>query len=901
MLIITPEELEEFEKSRRDGSYICRICGNGSGKDGTGLTKFTMYDGRTSLYYCHRCHESFIVKEIRDSKKTKWMTCSDIIKKAMSISDKEKKKIVYNFLENRKLSRIVELSNFNEIFRNVVFLNKYIAFPLKNLSLEVVDFKIFLLNDNHIKLNTRKESQETGFITDFLIYPNKPIFIVESIINALTCVFLGFNAISINSCNMIKFYNDIVKKYYQANFTNFVIMLDKDAISDENAYLISNNIFFKFPSNYPENFDINDLFIQDHELCYRELEKFDVIKKGVERKEKLEQFIETEDIDLTADINIIHSSVGSGKTTFIADIFFNNDVYVSNSIDSLRDFSKIVNTEYLSAINKETYDYSLQKLIITHERLGFDKNNGKIFLSQDTIRKFNNFYIDEYDTLFSSIDIPLMSLFAKYENEYVGVNKKFTTDDASCDVFYYIKNFQVGNNNSFLDHLTFYYGELKKNPEIQINGGSIDKILTDKKGWKKTSISQNIYIYDLKQKSLKEMYHSINNQYEKNFNGMLKKMLMFGFEPKLIMALPVDKKGNPVFFDEFINMTVNERKKLNFGKLDCYYFEVVLRVVPVFWLVRILAENKKIFLFSGTKKAVERRIWQWLNDNGIKIKENQYSFIRQKYDITVFRTNKKINSSELKKVCNNDVLRSMMNFVFFAKNSKMAYKIYQNINDENVRLFFQRDFLGSVGIGSIEKTFRKCDVYDVITSSFSSLSRGKNMNDYNIIFMDANFLFPKFKDADKSVVEIISDIYMRIEQLSGRVLRGNKKRILFFIYNDDFSLNFDFLKKFANDYFELFDDKTAQDQFYSDDIDMLIFKILNNEKLKKHRVIIPTSKSKKMTDTEKRQLQYNKLCKKIEVFIEKNFKATWKDIYAKFNLQKQDKIIRELLKCKFSI
>ena len=63
MLIITPEELEKFKKSRRDGSYICRICGNGSGKDGTGLTKFTMYDGRTSLYYCHRCHESFIVKD----------------------------------------------------------------------------------------------------------------------------------------------------------------------------------------------------------------------------------------------------------------------------------------------------------------------------------------------------------------------------------------------------------------------------------------------------------------------------------------------------------------------------------------------------------------------------------------------------------------------------------------------------------------------------------------------------------------------------------------------------------------------------------------------------------------------------------------------------------------------
>lgn len=902
-MFITTNELEKFDRSVRDGSYVCRECGNGSGESGTGLTPFTMYDGITQAYYCQKCRSLFVVREgtPQPRRKKKWFTHSDVLNTALEIDEKRKKEILYDFLKNRKLSKIVDVPEFNQIFANVVFLSNYVAFPLKNLRGEIVDFKIFLRNDNHIKLNTvrgtQKQRGKTGFITDFVLYPNKPIFIVESIINALTCVFFECNAISIDSCSKVCYFDDIVKRYYGSDFNNFVLMLDKNALTKENSLLVGNCKIFDF-GDKPSNYDINDLFIDDYERCAVELEQFNEHKKKQELQQRYNSFICSDDVDQNADINVMNAHVGSGKTTFISSIFQEKDMYLSNTVDAIRDFADIVSEDYLYSQNKDTYDYTSSRIIATHERLSFGIDVRDYF-PQKKIRELKNVYIDEYDTLFNTFDIELARIYRREENELYIRN----IPAKGSDVFlkfpngnYFLKNNFMINKKLFFSEVNVFFGSFKKEYEIIINGNSLSYYLTGdrRRNWVQSKINKNIFFYPLKTCSLSEMKKNIKKEYEQSLNGFFGKSVAFSFNPILISCFPLDQNNAPVFFDDFCTMAADERVKLKFSNISCSYFSVFLRGINLFWLVRLLAEKKKIFFFSGTKNENMGKIFKWLTDERVSIHQSDYDYVRKKYNITVFRTDKNITSHEIRVLANHEIMRENR-FIFFAKNDKIAERLYKNSAFDCV--FFKNSDYQVFEKKIFSESNIQNDVYNIFASSFSAIARAKNLLDYNIFFLDANIYFPKFLSGEKNIIEIQQDLYNRLEQLVGRVLRGDKKKILFFVYNDNFLLKFDnILQKYADVYEELIEKKKEKMQYYCDDIEMLIFKIMNDGKIERRAVIVS---KKEETETEKKQRHFERLCQKIERYINENKDVNWSNIYLKFNLKRETRSVRELLKMRY--
>lgn len=898
-MFITINELENFNRSVRNGTYVCRECGNGSGESGTGLAPFTMYDGITKAYFCHKCRNLFVIREEKSQprRQKRWFNHSDVLNASLKIDEERKKEILYDFLKNRKLSKIVDVPEFNQIFKSIVIMQNYIAFPLKDLNGEIVDFKLFLRNNNHIKLNTsrdlKKQRGKTGFITDFVFYPEKPIFIVESIINALTCVFFEYNAISIDSCSKICFFNDIVKQYYRSDFDNFVLMLDKDALSKENLRLVGNYKFFDF-GDKPSNYDINDLFIDDYERCVVELRKFDDRKKERELQQRYNLFICSDDVDQNADINVVSAYVGSGKTTFIASIFNEGDMYISNTVDAIKDFSELVSEDFLCSQNSDIYDYSSKRIIATHERLAFGINT-KNYFPQKKIRELKNIYIDEYDVLFNTEDIELMRIYQREENEYYTKNISVNNINNLNENCFYKNNFLI-RNKLFLSENSIFFGTFKKEYEIIINDKTLSYYLTGdrKKKWIQSSVDKNIFYYPLGTNSLSEMKKNIENEYEQSLNGFLEKSINFSFNPILIACFPLDQDENPVFFDDFCKMTADERKKLKFSNINCSYFSVFLRWINLFWLVRLLSEGKKIFFFSGTKNANTEKIFQWLTNEGLSIHQNDYDYVREKYYVVVFRTDKNVTSHEVNILANHEIMKRNR-FIFFAKNDRVAERLYKNSSPDCV--FFKKNNYQVAEKKIFSASNIQSDVYNIFASSFSAIARAKNLLDYNIFFLDANIYFPKFLSGEKDIIEVQQDLYNRLEQLVGRVLRGDKKKILFFIYNDNFQLKFeDVLKKYTDTYEELIERKKERFQYYCDDIEMLFFKILNNEKIKKRAVIVS---KKEETETEKKQRHFEKLCQKIEHYISENKDVNWSEIYLKFNLKRETKTVRELLKMRY--
>lgn len=235
-----PTFLDEAKRISGKPSYVCPVCGNGTGRDATGIT----LDPKSNHYHCFKCglHEDVVglyglANGLTDSKdifegvyryygidptadRTEQKRTNRPMQKQEPATDyspfllQAKEAVNYDYLKSRGISEEVQ-----DLFRVGTASNGNIIIPFGN-------------NTGYLeRATTSKFYKNTGAVSitniELLTDPNaKTVFVVEGAIDAMSIYEAGGQAIALNSAGN---YKKLVE-YLQANDCEkvFVLMFDND-------------------------------------------------------------------------------------------------------------------------------------------------------------------------------------------------------------------------------------------------------------------------------------------------------------------------------------------------------------------------------------------------------------------------------------------------------------------------------------------------------------------------------------------------------------------------------------------------------------------------------------------------------------------------------------------------
>jgi len=248
-------------------------------------------------------------------------------------------------------------------------------------------------------------------------------------------------------------------------------------------------------------------------------------------------------------------------------------------------------------------------------------------------------------------------------------------------------------------------------------------------------------------------------------------------------------------------------------------------VFPVYTCVPILSGfhslplkqllgSKRILAATATisSKALEE-INSFLNSTIYVNTHKAYSF-----DVTIFRTVKKLTSTTLKNICLGSNLESMI--VFARKTDcESFYKTFSPTI--NMIMYYERDYeiLARHRDYEVLTKHKEENIYskNLITYARASLLRGSNMSMKQLLVIDCSFILPQittpFRVQSKEEIynHLQEDYTVLLKQIIGRILRSDKERqpntvkddrkkiVLLYNVEPDFEieLDFDLFHKFS--------------------------------------------------------------------------------------------------------
>ena len=261
----TAELLPHFLSPARGGGYICPYCGNGSGKDGTGIN---ILPNNPHVVNCFKCGKAFnifqIVQKVQGTNFSEAVkTCAELTgerisgngissaKKAPSTLERENKPVelpkdftdYYNtcqatLLDPQKNIRAMEylksrgLDDFELINRFKIGYDNF-----KN-TIVIPHNKSFytaraIANDNKRFSNNPKNTHVSLFNAEALHNPDSFIFITEGTFDALSLIKVGVQAVSVGG---VTNYKTLIRALEGIeNKPRFIILFDPDTAGRNNS------------------------------------------------------------------------------------------------------------------------------------------------------------------------------------------------------------------------------------------------------------------------------------------------------------------------------------------------------------------------------------------------------------------------------------------------------------------------------------------------------------------------------------------------------------------------------------------------------------------------------------------------------------------------------------------
>lgn len=717
--------------------------------------------------------------------------------------------------------------------------------------------------------------------------------------------------------------------------------------------------------NYYNLFTIKKLLELDNENYYKEHIKvyFDKLRKKSKIKtidfKKIKSTISNETdkniIDLLRSKDqhlFIKASTGSGKTHSMALYFLEcikegkTPIYVCPTKINQETFKKTLKKILKDTGVKRLFDVGIRTLnknstdsfynndfkgaIVLNIYLDRQGENTTLYKLLNIIKDVKNpvILVDEADKLIQDFN-KIIYLTSRYKLREVRLsNNNFFYKCPKCPVFG-----KFGNclncekiiNNSYNNHLfnTFNYRTSKEIKDanryntdivdIKIND-LLDVFLIDDSNKKDLSdINMILYPQD------KNRYKDINEDYfnydvKPDLINVLKHILKHSINPVIIKYIPT-LENNEISIDKIKELLNNAKDKSNNNNLinellckikypslpcNCEIFSYF----DAFSLSYLRDLNIEIKMLSGTLSTSNQN---YLNDvfNDMKVIECKNANDDIKINnILVVGLNKDIDLHKNNKLKFN--LRSInSNMVKFTDTKANAIKLYNELstcNNANVWLFQDGDYYNT------ETNNKKIRNELLVTYSYSSLSRGANLKEYDIIVVDSSFkpklcYIKEYDDKDDIIEAIYTDAIEIAIQNAGRILRKNKKsehnnKIIIF----ENIVDIEHLNKLISmsKWKDIVINDLIHDYLYLDDYDNINKTIneISKEFLNNNKYLQPL-KNKEYKVAEKNTKKDKKLTRKIKKY--KSSGYTDKQIKDKLNYYKGNKENKEKINIILSV
>lgn len=772
--------------------------------------------------------------------------------------------------------------------KGIKIVDSYLVIKQQDIHGNTVGYKMLLLpynSDGSVndiaqslgngKLNTRAKkdgSQAVGYT--FFDAPYKTTFyeqkqliiIVESIANAIALSQLSIKTICIDSCTNEFIINDI-KGYYQ----NLALWLDFDAQKKQQEYAEKYNLesILWIPEhcqddkgNVIEKFDQNDL-VRTPKFKYN---IDDIINTYYLKQTSVFNITSANNIneaycDTDGICNIIIANTGNGKT-FMAEKKireysqnYERCLYATDTQENVVTVGNDTNSRIIISTSDEQGETDIDEnqlndeknkfgVALTHARLSFYGDTGRIFEGILDKCNYPHKIVDEPQNLMQEIQIPFIASY--YDSPYHGGDENVWVKQSNFVFLAYYsdekqsekygkrtfkektsrsKQKQEDPNNIFT--LTKEYNFIKSKYTTEQ--------MQDPKYY--THLYGNVFAIDLEESiNWNEIPKQRDSENEESISNIeyVKKIFQYLINPRIICEFPILKATEEpisrtqikeMYEEEYNKRLEKYRKKNNYDEhyyikeeikakfktqaLNILYTKIKSPKNPAYcpflsginilpWILLMRNKNSTLNLLSATftkfnqniiKRVATHMGWNFKITN---VLENNFLFdvctLQLKKQLTI--ENQKRLSVEL-----SDRLKNEKLFIvtYKKKNADLIFNQIKILGNNKINEFciYKHDFerIGEISTSYIGNE-PKSKILHIITYCNSSLVQGVNLNEHSVILLDtgsfiatAALKLPNNCSTETKNIIMTELLKNEITQTIGRIFRARKDEIEEYIKN----------------------------------------------------------------------------------------------------------------------